>query len=63
MLGKKLKLKLTLFGQIRIKVKNYGAKFKLENFLSGTSQISKIRHVVSLLQCIKQRYMFLTHPV
>ena len=32
-------------------------------FLSGTSQISKIRHSVSILQSIKQRCFFLTHPV
>ena len=37
--------------------------FKLENFLSGASQICKIRHLVLLLQCMKQRCVFLTHPV
>ena len=47
---------------VKIK-KKFSAKFKLENFLSGTSQISKIGHLVSILQCIKQRYNFLTHPV
>ena len=38
--------------------KNYGTKFKLKNFLSGTSQISKIGHLVSILQCNKQRWIF-----
>ena len=28
---------------------------KLENFLSGTSQISKIGHLVLIPQCMKQR--------
>ena len=36
---------------------------KLENFLSGTSQIYKMVHLVSILKRIKQRYIFLTHPV
>ena len=40
-------------------MKKNNAKFKLENFLSGTSQISRIGHLVSILQCIKQTYIFL----
>ena len=40
-------------------MKNYSAKSKLEKSLSGTSQIFKIGHLVSILQCIKQRHIFL----
>ena len=49
MLGEKLKLKLIEVSQMKIKIKNYSAKFKLENFLSGTSQISEIGDLVSVL--------------
>ena len=37
--------------------------FKLENFLSATSPISKIGHLVSILICIKRGYKFSTYPV
>ena len=43
--------------------KHYSAKFKLENSLSGTSQISKIESLASVLKCIKQRHTFFAHPV
>ena len=48
-LGGRLKLKLIQFSQIKVKMKNYSANFKLENFLSETNQISKIGHLVSIL--------------
>ena len=40
------------------KSKNNSAKFKLEKFVSETSQISKIGHFVSVLKCMKQRQIF-----
>ena len=43
-----------------LKLKNYSTEFKLENFLSGTSQISNIRHLVSMHQT---KIHFFTHPV
>ena len=67
-LGKKFEIQTYINQSNQSKnLKNYSAKFKLENFLSGTSQISKIKHLVLILQCIKQcikqRYIFFTHPV
>ena len=35
----------------------------LEDFLSGTGQISKTEHLVLILKYIKQRQMFFTHAV
>ena len=61
--GKKLKLKPINSVKSNQKSKNYSAKLKLEDSLSGTSQISKIGYFVSILECIKQRYIFFTHRV
>ena len=39
-------------------------KFKQENFFQeDLNLISKIGHLVSILRFIKQKYIFLTHPV
>ena len=54
--GKKIDIETCIIWSNQIKnLKNYSAQIKLENSLSGTSQISKIKHLFSILQCIKQR--------
>ena len=34
----------------------------LQNFVSGTSKIPKIRHFILSLQCIMQRYIIFDSP-
>ena len=41
---------------------NYSSKFKLKNSLLGTSQNSKIGHLGSILQCIKESYSSFYSP-